>query len=669
MRISRDWLSDFIDLGGISDHELEETLTSIGHAIESVEKLGEDSVFEVEFTANRIDAMSHLGLARELGAATGREVRTDAPPAPSGDAGVSVRIDAPLLCSRYSALMIRGVKVEASSSKFRQRLEAVGQRPINNVVDATNYVMLALGHPLHAFDLRDIRGNQIIVRAGGPGEKLSTLDGFERVLDPEIPVIADGERGIAIGGIMGGANSEIRSDTSDVLLECAHFDPASIRKAARRLGMKTDASYRFERGVDPNDTVAAITACARLIAEEAGGEIGKLVDVVARPIESQRIMLRGSRLDEMSAGRIDLPFARKIFQSLGMDVREVAAGLEVVIPTWRGDLTEETDLIEEALRFFGYDNIPASLPRVTTGDTIHSPVAELEDALRDVLHAAGLTETISYGFIHPDHNAIFTDEAPLEVTNALTENISSMRLTLAPGLLTSVAFNRSYGNRDGSLFEIGRTYHRQSDGVVEVARLGIVLFGQTGSQWGEQKRQRDFFDLKGIIESISGSFHAGITFRAGTRPWLRSGAAAEVLAGDRIIGLAGALDRSVLEPFELKGEVWFAEIELEPLAGASSSWQMSPVSRHPGVPMVLAVMHRPDLSYQSMVETIRAMNIPHLEQIGLWDRFVPPGGDEIKTALGMWYQAHDRSLTQEEVSEMHAEVSRRLGESLPVRVL
>lgn len=671
MKISRDWMSDFVDLSDLSDDDLARRMTEIGHAVEAVESHHGDTVFEIEFTTNRIDAMSHLGLARELGAALGRDVqapRADRKPKAQSDE-ITVRIEAPELCDRYTAQVLHGIRVGASSEKVRRRLEAVGLRPINNVVDATNYVMLSLGHPLHAFDLRDVEERTIVVRDAAPREKLRTLDEVERTLEPGTAVIADGNRGVAIGGIMGGANSEIRDDTTEVLLECAHFEPSAIRRSARRLAMKTDASYRFERNVNPNDTVLAISLCAELIRAEGGGELGDFVDVVARKIEPKSVRLTEARLREISAEQIELGWASKLFERLGFGVRRSEGALEVSVPTWRGDISEEDDLLEEALRFFGYDNIPASLPRVTTGDADHNAIADLEDETRDLLVGAGLAETMSYGFVHADHNALFSSERPLTLTNALTENIASMRLSLGPGLLTAVSWNRSYGTRDGALFEVGRTYHGAESGVEERPKAGLALFGQTGGAWGEARRAWDFFDLKGMVEAVADRLHVALSWRPAELPWARSGTAAEAIAEGKTIAVAGAVRREVLEKFELRGDLYFAELGLAALQAARGGWAMRPISRFPGVPMVLAMMHPPDLRYETIVEQIRALEIPYLETVGLWDRFVPPGGDQIKTALGMWYQAPDRSLTQEEVAELHGRIAQSLGEALPVRIL
>jgi len=285
MKFSREWLSDFVDLSDLSDEDLSRRFTEIGHAVDSVEAHGANTVFDLEITTNRVDAMSHLGMARELAAALGREARNSPQAAsPSNVTGAIsdvIRIDAPELCSRYTATIIRGIQVRPSPPAMQRRLESVGLRPINNVVDVTNYVMVALGHPLHAFDLDKLEGSRVIVRAGKPGESMKSLDGEMRSIDAGTVIIADARRPVALGGIIGGMESEITPSTRNVLLECAWFDPSPIRRTARRLGLKTDASYRFERRVDPNDTLAVSAEATRMMIEAAGGTAEAPIDVMA----------------------------------------------------------------------------------------------------------------------------------------------------------------------------------------------------------------------------------------------------------------------------------------------------------------------------------------------------------------------------------------------------
>jgi phenylalanyl-tRNA synthetase beta chain len=671
MKISREWLEDYVDLSGLSDKEIAARLTEIGHAVEATEKHGDDTVFEVEFTANRVDAMSHFGLARELAGATTRKLKPPAPPIPKDKASeVKIFIDAPDLCTRYTGLVIKGVKVQPSDKAIQRRLEAVGHKPINNLVDATNYIMLALGHPLHAFDLNDIAQKTIRVRRGTPSEKITTLDGVVRTLDGQTCVIADAERAVAIGGVIGGANSEIRATTRDVLLECAHFTPWSVRRTAKRLGIKTDASYRFERGVDPGDTVQSAAATADLIVRQVGATLGGLVDVVAEAPTQKTISLREARIREISAGVIGLDYASALFKRLGFEVREGPQLVGVTVPTFRQDLSEEDDLLEEVLRFFGYNEIPASLPRVSTGDVRIDPLRESEEQVRDLLVGSGVTEAITYSFIHPDHNSLFSDEQPIPVTNALTENIAAMRLSLFPGLLEAVKFNRGYENRDGAIFEVGRTYHWAGEGQVrERPVAAFVAFGNATTHWGDPKRLWDYFDARGFIETVANRYHVPLSFDSISRPWLKEGHASVARSGETTVAIAGLLSRQVLQKFEIKGDVVAGEIDLERLLSRVEPWRMKPVSRYPGVPKVLAFLHPPELKYAEVLERIRAMEVPHLQEVGIWDRFVSEGSDEVKTALGMWYQAFDRSLTADEVTRIHQKVASELAAALPVRVI
>ncbi len=667
MKLSRNWLGDYVDLADLSDDDLARRFTEIGHAVDAVEPFGSDTVFDLEITTNRVDAMSHAGMARELAAALGRPFVTPSVSEGPGRAGggVTVTIEAKEMCRRYTALAIRNVTIKPSDPKIAARLEVAGLRPINNVVDATNYVMLALGHPLHAFDLDRLRGNAIIVRRGRPGETMRSLDGETRKLDENSCVIADAERAVGLGGIIGGAESEIGAATKNVLLECAWFEPSVIRRTARRLGIKTDASYRFERRVDPNDTLLAV----QLTAEMIGGDAEAPIDVVAEETRTKTVRLRTAKLHEQSGGAVGIGYALELFRRLGFAAEAVHDGVLVTVPTYRGDIHEEMDLVEEVLRFFGLNNVPGAMPRSTTGDVRRERVDIVADDVRDVLAGCGLSETISYSFIHPEHNAIFSAETPIAITNALSENVSSMRLSLLPGLLENVVFNRSYGNRDGALFEVGRTYHRAGDGVREHARAALVMYGSVGQFWGDSKRPVDFFDVKGVVEQIAARHHVTLDFATGDQPWLRKGKRAVARHGEREIASAGFIAPEVLQTFGIKGDVAAAEIDIDALIAATGAWTMAPVARYPGVPMILALTHGRDLAYQRIVDTIRSFNVPHLHEVGLRDRFVPEGEETIKTTLGMWYQAFDRSLTQEEVSALQQQLASRLADMLPVKLL
>jgi len=676
MKLSRDWLNDYVDLSGISDAKLAERMTEVGHAIEAMERHGDDTVLEAEITTNRIDAMSHAGMAKELAAALGRVAQTllsvpDGLENPSHTPAVNISIAAPEMCSRFSARVIRGVTIKPSPEKIQRRLEAVGLRPISNVVDVTNYVMLALGHPMHAYDLDLLTDKTIIVRRGNKGESIKCLDNVVRSIDPETCVISDSKRAVGLGGIIGGFESEIRGTTTNLLLECAAFTPSVIRRTARRLGVKTDASYRFERGVDPNDGPSVIELATQMILELAGGTAEDLIDVVAAEIKPKHLRLRATKLHEQSGGAVGIAYALDLFRRLGFTAEIVGDDLDVIVPTSRGDISEEMDLVEEVLRFFGLNNVPGSLPRLTTGDVYENPLADTEDRVRDILVGCGLSEAATYSFIHAATNALVSDEKPITITNALTENIASMRLSMLPGLLETAVFNRSYGTRDGALFEMGRTYHRGTKQPVnERHEVALVMYGTIGTFWGDAKRPVDFFDVKGIVEQIAAKLHVPLTFKTSDDRWYRAGQRAAAWNGDRRIASVGFLAPELLQHYGIKGDVAAAEIDIEALLASTGTWTMTPVARFPGVPMILAMTHGRDLEYARIVNTISTLNEPLLHEVGLRDHYEPEGDENvIKTTLGMWYQAFDRSLTQDEVGEVHQRLASRVAELLPVKLL
>jgi phenylalanyl-tRNA synthetase beta chain len=555
----------------------------------------------------------------------------------------------------------------------------VGLRAINNIVDATNYVMLALSHPLHAFDLDKLAEKTIIVRRGNKGEKMKSLDGEMRDIDPNTVVIADARHAVALGGIIGGAESEISDSTRNILLECAWFDPGTVRRTARRIGIKTDASYRFERRVDPNDTVLA----AQMTADMIMGTAEAPIDVVAVKHEPQTLRLRASRLNEASGGVVGIGYALDLFRRLGFEAKQTSDGIDVAVPTYRGDIHEEMDLIEEVLRFFGYNKVPASLPRLTTGDARPNLIGEVEDEVRRILVGCGLSEVVNYSFIHPDYNALFSSERAIAMTNALTENVGAMRVTMLPGLLENVVYNRSYGTRDGALFEVGRTYHRVEDSRPRLSgqagapvvhrerhRAALVMYGSVGEHWGDPKRPVDFFDAKGVVEEVAAKLHVDLSFATSDAEWLRKGKRATARHGDRVIANVGFLSNEILQRFGIKGDVLAAEIDTEALLASTAGWKMSDVARFPGIPMILALTHGRDLEYERLIDTIRSLNVPYLHEVGLRDRFVPDGEQNtIKTTLGMWYQAFDRSLTQDEVGRLHQQLAARVADLLPVKLL
>ena len=510
MKISYEWLKEYVGIEE-SPEKVRDDLTMAGLLVEGITEVQGAAVLEVEVTSNRPDCLSHIGIAREVAALYGRPLRypptqeklsisTDRVP-------YKIEIKDPDLCPRYVGLVLDGIRVGTSPEWMQRRLEAAGMRPLNNIVDITNYVLLEMGHPLHAFDFNVLRGGKIVVARARPGEQMQTLDGVDRSLDHEMLLINDGEGPVAIAGVMGGLNSEISLSTKRVLLESAYFAPTSIRRTSKRLGLSTEASYRFERGADWEITVPAIARACYLVEQLAGGRIaGSIQDVYPARKEPVCILLRRANAAallgvDLTSGFIESTLRRLDFklEPKGKDVWEVTC------PTNRADMELEADLIEELARFYGYQNIPATLPPGKLVGT-HSPVFVLENSVRGILTGQGYYEAVNLSFAsESDH----TDFPPLEgdriaVKNPLTEDTEYMRTALAPGLVRSAKRNFNFDEQRVRLFEIGKVYHPGPDGrPAERNTLGILGTGSyAGHNWMSPDPEYTFYHLKGALSAL-----------------------------------------------------------------------------------------------------------------------------------------------------------------------
>ncbi|HXQ70071.1 MAG TPA: phenylalanine--tRNA ligase subunit beta, partial [Pyrinomonadaceae bacterium] len=502
MLISYNWLKDYTDTS-LSPQELRDRLTNVGLAIDAVEEHDSDSVLDVEVPSNRPDCLSHVGIAREVAVIEGGKVR---PPhidpfkteGRSADL-TSVEIKDPDLCPRYAARLVRGVKIGPSPEWLLKRLETIGQRPINNVADITNYVLHELGQPLHAFDFHRLAGPRIIVRRATAGEKLKTLDGVERTLTTDMLVIADAERPVALAGIMGGEESEISSSTTDVLIESAYFDPDSVRRTARALGMDTEASRRFERGADIEGVLRAQERCIQLICELAGGVATEdWIDIYPRPYVSRTVRLRSQRVPELTSVTVATAECLRILTGLGFElVNEAAEELNFKVPSWRIDVSQEEDLVEEVARHTGYDKIASELPPSSASGEFQ-PTEMKQRLLRRALNSFGFDEAINFSFAPKQ-----TDNQP-ELKNPIIEEAAFMRRELLPGLLSSLRHNLNHGLRDVRLFEIGRVFGPVSPKELPDERLSLALVATGGAveaNKAQADRELDFFDVKGAFET------------------------------------------------------------------------------------------------------------------------------------------------------------------------
>ncbi len=695
MLFSCEWLRDYVELPA-DPEELARRLTAAGLAVEGVAKTDDgDAVLDVDVTTNRVDAMNHLGVAREVAVLTGRPLSEpqvsldEAAEATSG--AVEVTIEAPELCSRYAARVIRGVSIGPSPEWLARRLRAIGLRPINNVVDVTNYVLWETGQPLHGFDLAKVMGAEIRVREARAGERLVTLDGETRKLAAGMLVIADSGRPVALAGVMGGAASEVTGATRDVLLESAWFDPASVRSTAKALAMHSDASHRFERGVDPELQARAAERAAALIAELAGGTVlAGTLDVLA-PGRRERharptILLDLDRLDAFGGAPMPAGKPAEWLQGLGFEVEPAGdRTLSVTVPSWRlDDVSEAADLFEEVLRIHGYDAIPSSLPALGEPDAPPTPRQLLRGRVRRLLAGCGFAEAIDYAFYSAEDAAAFPalgegaeGEAPVLLANPLSELYAVMRRSLLPGLLASARFNTRRGADAVRLFELGTVFGRRPDGtVVEREILGLVCGGSLGTPW-EGTEELDLFHLKGVLEALAtdagldsdggsgrGSGAAsGLEARPADIEGLREGASAELLVGGRRRGILGRVAAGE-EAFPL----WVAELELAALEvspeALEKARQVEAPPRVPGIEADLTFTHSLDVPWAEIDAAIREAAAPELARFGLKDRYQGEGVPEgaVNTTIAFLYHGGERQLTQDEVNSHQQALARRLEE-------
>lgn len=679
------------ELGISDDHsgvmELPEDLTP-GQAVIDALAL-DDAVLEIEVYPNRPDHLSVYGIAREVAAIAGTELR---PPQTEIDeveerveSAAKVEVHDPDLCPRYVARVIRGVKIGPSPAWLQQRLRAAGMRPINNVVDVTNYVMLELGQPLHAFDYHRVAGHKIVVRRARPGERITTLDDQVRELDPDILLICDAERPVAIAGVMGGEDSEVRPDTTDILLESANFNPVSIRKTSKKLGLRTEASYRFERDVDPHLAELAADRAARLIQELAGGEVLRgRVDVAAELPPPREITLRVKRVCAMLGAQVSPAEIKRILRGLGFDVEleKDATVMTVRVPTFRRDIEGEADLIEEVARIYGYDEIEPTLP---TGAGVQGglswPLPAVEK-VQSLLASLGLYEAISYSFISPkvfDRLRLSADHPwrkAIQLANPLTEEHSVMRTSLLPGLMDAVALNVRRRVADVRLFEVGKVYVAETLPLeslpAEKWTLGIAMAGGAATNvWGAPSRPVDFYDLKGVVEALLEALRLEGEFVPGEHPALHPGRTALLTVSGKEVGYLGELHPKVADNWDLRARTYVAEIDLETLFALESREVVyTALPRYPAVDRDLALLVPKHVAAVSVVEVIRREGGPYLRDVALFDVYegkqVPEGYRSL--AYTMVYRADDRTLTDEEINEAQARIEAALARELGVSV-
>lgn len=653
----------------------------------------DDTVLEIGLTPNRGDCLSHVGVAREVSTLLGLPLRT--PPVDYAEQGeaisalASVTIHDPDLCYRYTASVIRGVTIGPSPLWLRRRLENLGIRAINNVVDVTNYVMMELGQPLHAFDYDLLADRKIIVRRAQAGEVFTTLDGTARRLDEQVLMIADGHRSIGIAGVMGGQNSEVSDATTTVLLESAYFSPSSIRSTSKKLGLSTEASYRFERAIDLLNVDVALRRATKLIADLAHGTVTQgILDVFPHPLPPTQITLRPQRVhailgvevpgEKISSILAGLGFAVEPIQSA--DVPESSSSLMVRVPSYRPDVEREIDLIEEIGRIYGFEKIPTTLPSGEIPPRIENPARDIEQQLKNLLISQGLYEVINYSFFDSKHlEALLVADIPpyhqvVRLKNPLNAEQNVLRTTLLPGLLGNVALNRKKTELI-RFFETGRVFI-QSDPAAplpnEYVRIsGVLGGGRTTSGWDTKRADVDFYDLKGLLENIFQTIGLAATFTAtDTIPFLHPGEAALICAGDSIIGMAGKVHPDVLENFQLDQErLYLFELSLEQIAAQRSTTKVfQQLPKFPAGYRDLALVVPRAVQAAAVEKVIREAGCPLLEQFALFDRYVGTQitAGSVGLTYALTYRSDEKTLTDDEVAACHQRIIQQLQTQLGV---
>lgn len=680
MKVPFSWLREYIE-GEIELKTTADALTMSGLEVGSIDEIEGDHVLDLEITPNRSDCLSIVGIAREIKAIFKLKLKKPFFQIKEElkDDSFKISIADPELCYRYAGRIIKGVKVSKSPDWLRLKLEKAGIRSINNIVDITNYVLLEYGHPLHAFDLDLLEGN--CIRVGTPksiAEKdtaeIETLDGVKRVVGPEDLLIWDGSRPIAVAGVMGGANTEVTDRTINVFLESAYFKPESVRKTAKRLGLSTEASYRFERGTDIENLITALDRAAYLINEIAGGDIYELIDVYPTKISEREISFRTEKVRKFIGIDLKDEEILEILNLLEIKVKKEKDFYIAKIPTYRNDLTIEEDIAEEVVRIYGYDRVPSELPKSLKPVTENHELAQkrkLLNNIRDYMIALGFNEAVNMSFMSPEDLKIL--EIPegdvrrktVPLLNPLRQEESVMRTMLTPSLLRNIEKNTSRGIEFLKLFEIGRVFINDENTVLPEESVYLAIISkkeELKSPFNEDPY--DFYALKGIIEGLLRYFKLqNVQFKRSKEPFLHSGQSADIYLNEKKLGFIGVLSPKTITNFDFKTKPYIcvAEINLDLLIKSLSLQSLvsyKPFSNYPPIKRDTAILVSTDFEVYKIYELINYYRNELIEDVYIFDVYKGKGIPEGKksVAFRITYRASDRTLTSEEIEIIHSQL-------------
>lgn len=672
MKLSLNWLREYLDHGLTAD-ELSFRLTMAGLEVEHVEQTGNDTVFEIEVTPNRPDCLNMLGLAREVSAITEKDIHFPVINEYEDGGSVNISIEAVADCSRYIGTLIEGVSVKAFPLEKSLFLQALGLKPIANIVDLSNFVMFEQGQPMHAFDYDKIEGGQIIVRRAKKGEKIITLDDVERTLDENILVIADVKKPVAIAGIMGGRDSGVVSTTKRVLLEAAQFDLGLIRRSSRKLGLTSDACYRFERGISWRITESASNRMTDLVLQMAGGTVIARRDVIVSEPKRQRteVTVTAGDIQKLLGCTLDMGRAEKILKRLGCVVAAGQNSLSVVSPYFRNDIQIKEDVIEEIGRVIGYDNLPMSLPHVSAVNIVVDHEKEnFNGSVSDLMVASGFNEVVLYSLIGTAALEKMGYQGPvIKLQNPMSAEQAVMRPTSLSQMLGVVAENMNRGQRDLKLFEVGKKYLPGKESWT----LSVLMAGRRDDDWRHSKKEMvDFFDLKGVVEEVCAKARVkGVSFVSKAGGFFDEGQSSKMSVDGKEAGVLGRVSQEVLSRFDIKrAQVFFAEIELDVLNGAVAARErFLELNEFPSaVRDISLAVKKGGVSFEEMRALCMENGHGLLQKIDFVELYV---GEKIEAGyrgyvLSFSYQAKDRTLTDKEVNALHEQLTQKLIETFGV---
>jgi phenylalanyl-tRNA synthetase beta chain len=669
MKISAQWLRDFVDLT-VDNARLAEDLTNVGAAVEGIAGEGENTVFDMEITTNRPDEMNHYGLAREAAAIYDLPLKPIQPKLPKGTGSeeIPIEIEEPDLCPRFTGRAVRNVSIKGSPASLVQRLGLLDQRPINNAVDATNYVLWEIGKPTHVFDLDLLEGRRIIVRKAHEGETLKTLDGVERKLSTEDVVVADARKPVGLAGVMGGFDTMITENTRNVLIESAWWDPIMVRKMSRRHGIHTDASHRFERGADFESTVLSVNRVAEMILNAGGGELsGEVVDVIARQMDQALVALHGSEVRRILGDQPPGDEIVRLLKRLGFEItpeKTDATEFTVQIPSWRLDVEREIDLIEEIARAYGYNKFPNTLPAFS-GEVVEQAEAKKQSQVRSSLLALGYNETVSLTFISTKDASQFSAVQAVELENPLSEEASIMRTSPLPGMLDMLSYNLNRGINDVRLFELGSIYEFSGQNSAETRRASLGASGSAlPASVFQAARPYSFYDLKGDVETLLDAFErTTLHYDAQAPAYYHPGRAARAVMDGDVVAQFGQIHPEVAAVRKLRQDVFVGEIYLDRLYHRDlRRLRYETLARYPMVQRDFSFLFDDSLTFEKIQNAVNGLGIDELRSFEAVEIFrggsVPKG--KYSLLLRAKFQSGERTLREDEVARWSGQIIQTL---------